>query len=245
MKLRTVTITGADDSISPTDLVVLTQKYPFVEWALLLSSTSIEGPCRFPSYRFPSLKWLKELSDNTSVPLQLSGHFCGTFVTDFIKGKLPELDAHFPPWLWQMFQRIQINFHGVEHAPKQEFYSVLPQILKNTKKQYIFQADNVNEDIFWGMQKRGVDAVPLFDLSHGAGVLPENWPDPLPGIKCGYAGGLGPDNLEAQIQKIASKVGEHEIWIDMETNVRSNADKLFDLKKVEKCLEIARPFISG
>jgi len=247
MRLRKVTITGADDSIQPVELFVLKQKYPFVEWALLLSSKS-QG---FP--RFPSGGWLHDLNSIIKYPpsrippplstkLELSGHFCGKLVSNFVRGKLPD-ESEMEPWIFDMFQRIQINFHGIPQTPTPEFYQDLPTQLKNSGKQYIFQADGVNETLFWGMLRRNVDAVPLFDLSHGGGVLPEDWPKPFPNVMCGYAGGLGPNNLQQQLEKISALVGDHPIWIDMETNVRSDNDLQFDLEKVEACLKIAAPYV--
>jgi len=243
MNLHTVTITGADDSINPSDIVHLSQKYPYVEWGLLLSSNVREGVCRFPS-----LEWLENLSKAAVPkpflpPIKFSGHFCGNLVSNFVLGNLPTSEQ-IPTWLWKMIQRIQINFHGVPHHPKSEFYGKLPRAMKASGKQFIFQADNVNEDLFWGIRNYGVDAVPLFDLSHGGGVVPISWPEPFPGVMCGYAGGLGPRNLKDQIEKISSLVGDHDIWIDMETNVRSNADRQFDLEKVETCLKIAEPHVT-
>ena len=79
----------------------------------------------------------------------------------------------------------------------------------------------------------------LFDLSHGTGVLPDQWPATLNFVKCGYAGGLSPENLELQIKAIERIVGDTPIWIDMETHVRSNMDAQFDLSKVRTCLEIS------
>jgi hypothetical protein len=69
-------------------------------------------------------------------------------------------------------------------------------------------------------------------------VLAKEWPKPLEDVLCGYAGGLGPDNIEAQLELISKAVGNREIWVDMETHVRSNDDQRFDLDKVEKVLEI-------
>jgi hypothetical protein len=113
-------------------------------------------------------------------------------------------------------------------------------------KEFIFQYDNINPAIHVAAAA-GVNCSALFDLSHGQGILPEQWPDTLPNIKCGYAGGLGPDNLEDQIISIEQKSGDTPIWIDMETKVRTDREDLglsiFDMNKVEECLKIAAKFI--
>lgn len=38
--INKVTVTGADDSIDPGDLISIQQEYPFVEFAILLSRKS-------------------------------------------------------------------------------------------------------------------------------------------------------------------------------------------------------------
>jgi len=117
-------------------------------------------------------------------------------------------------------------------------------LLEQKGKEFIFQFDDVNNGIIESVSKSGVNCSALFDTSGGAGILPNEWPEPLQNIKCGYAGGISPENIEAQIKLIESKVGETKIWIDMETHIRSNNDYQFDLNKVEKCLEISCKYVS-
>jgi phosphoribosylanthranilate isomerase len=80
----------------------------------------------------------------------------------------------------------------------------------------------------------------LFDASGGKGLLPENWLPPFSGMRCGYAGGLNPDNLQEQLVKIAKIANGQSVWADMETGVRT--DNRLDLEKVRRCLEIAKPW---
>jgi hypothetical protein len=62
-------------------------------------------------------------------------------------------------------------------------------------------------------------------------------------VPCGFAGGLGLDNLEDQLERLATVAGDRAIWIDMESKIRSEADE-FDRDKVRRCLEIARRYVS-
>src|SRR5207302_929741 len=96
---------------------------------------------------------------------------------------------------------------------------------------------------------------PLFDTSGGAGLTPddleESWPMAWPGKYCGYAGGLGPDNVADELEKIFGTNAEQAstFWIDMETKVRSyrveNFRKVdyFDLSKCEQVCKQVAPFI--
>ena len=105
--------------------------------------------------------------------------------------------------------------------------------------------DGVNEKIFYSLDaKWGIAAFPLFDQSGGTGLLPGEWPKQPPNQYCGYAGGLSPDNLQQEMEKI-SKVATGTIWIDAETLLRSENDKVFDLEKVRRFLEAAKPWINS
>jgi phosphoribosylanthranilate isomerase len=241
MNLDRVTITGADDSIQPQALADLSAEFPFVEWAILLGSR--EG---FP--RWPSTEWREEL-ERTSRTLRgigsmnLSLHLCGRPLRDLL------LHGTFPVKLARGYQRMQFNFHGEPVRLDMARLCVrLRELAALGTEQFIFQIDGLDgQQVLIDINHAGphdFTCVPLFDLSHGAGLVPGEWPKPLaPGVYHGYAGGLGPDNLAEQLPKIAAAAGEARIWIDMETRVRSDGDRLFDLDKVQEVLEIAKPFI--
>lgn len=241
--IKTVTITGADNTIDPSDLVKLSQDFPFVEWGILLSRK------RMGESRYPSFTWMVDLHSCTEMYpfLKLSCHLCGAYVREFIKGDVAFVEREIGADKWNMFQRVQLNFHGIKH----EHAEVLYALIRKSGKEFIFQHDDVNQQIAFDAARRSHNVSILFDKSGGAGILPDKWPELLPDIKCGYAGGLGPDNLKSQIELIEGIVGDTSIWIDMETKVRSftagvqtNVTKdIFDLDKVRQCLEIAKPFI--
>jgi hypothetical protein len=230
MNIYTVTITGADDNVKPEDLVDLSTKYPFVEWAILLS------PTREGAKRFPTKEWIAKLQ-KYSDQLRLSGHFCGRWVRELVReGKCSIKDDR--PGIWPMFQRMQINFHGNwEHCP--QFLDCIHLM----RKQIIFQIDSFDNELFNKARQANLDVVPLFDISHGRGWTPETWPCALKGVRCGFAGGLGPHNIEKELQKIKASSHDAEIWLDMETNVRDNQD-MFDLDKVERVLDIAEDYVT-
>lgn len=238
MILDRVTITGADNSVQPTELHRLQIEFPFVEWGILLSSTS-EG-----RNRFPTREWINQLvagQEHRKYPVKLSGHLCGRWVRHICKGNWTFLEER--PDYCGYFHRFQLNFHAYRHKLKvEEFVRSLDFNWSTHTPQFIFQCDNVNNDLLTLAREAGVDAVPLFDLSGGHGVLPKEWPVALEGY-CGYAGGLGPENVDEQLEKIAAVVGNNRIWIDTETRVRTDDEKL-DLNKVVAFLEATKKWVS-
>src|SRR3990167_513431 len=200
MQLDRVTITGADNSISPEARIIISQAYPWVEWGILVSASSQGAP------RFPTGMWIFELQELARQHLlQLSLHICGRWVRKLLTG-INEL----PVGLLGEFQRVQLNFHA-------ERTLCIPQNLWKAlqnyhDRQFIFQLDdaggNAHLEALLGenpLLGPSLDAVALFDTSGGAGILPSAWPQPVMMANDteyayhGYAGGLGPDNLAEQL----------------------------------------------
>lgn len=221
MKLDRVTITGADDSIHPSALISLSQEFPFVEWGILFSGSQTGNP------RFPSPEWVRGLPPG----LQYAAHLCGRYVRDLV------LEAHFTWWEGRpgnFFDRIQLNFHGQFHRQHRNF---LGEATLRADAQFILQCDGVNDDAVRDLCRQAPERfVPLFDTSGGAGRLPTSWPEIWPDQYCGYAGGLGPDNVIEQLKMIEAKTNGRRFWIDMERRVRTPDDRGFDLRKVYEVL---------
>lgn len=230
--LDRITFTGPDDGTDFNQLIQISNQHPYVEWGILASISQGGYP------RYPSQKWFKTIQPEAK--LQLSLHLCGRWVRYLLVGEIT-----FPTELLEPFQRVQLNFHAERTDCKpQEFAKALETL---GPKQFIFQIDGVHGNQHLTALKEinpKINAVPLFDISGGAGILPDSWPKPQPEFDYhGYAGGLGPDNLATQIPLIKQAANNARIWIDMETKVRSPDDRNFMLDKVNTCLELAKPHI--
>jgi hypothetical protein len=244
MKLNLVTVTGADDSTPVADILKIAEEFPYAEFGILLSSGSMGFR------RFPSGSWLVELVSaviEKNLDLNLSGHLCGAWVRQFMLGNFPtaELCAIHPEFIKAgVFKRWQINTHGIPHKNNTTALAQAVTELGSRNQSVIFQHDNANTNTLLSIQGLGCKNIAtLFDLSHGAGVLPDAWPRPMPDIYCGYAGGMSPENVADQLTKIEPLVGDNETWIDAETHLRTPDDQKFDLDKVRAFLTAAKPWI--
>lgn len=236
MHLKFCTITGADDNTHIADMLRLSAKYPFVEWGILFGSE-----CSIP--RFPGMDWVNALfamAAKCSRAMNLSAHLCGRHLRAQLVGVRQPFNLTF-------FQRAQLNWHGqdkwIVDAPR------MHAAMKRTDLQYIFQLDGVNDAHLQSARLAGVNAAGIFDRSHGAGVVPDHWPCPIPDVLCTYSGGLSPDNIKEQLKAIDQEVADHgapPYCIDMETKVRSNINgkDILDMAKVEACLAEAAKYVS-
>ena len=246
MKLTRVSITGADDLIDPEYLIDLSLEFPFVEWAILVSRSQ-ENNYRFPSRtwcrRFAALVNAANLTKGTSI--NVATHVCGSWVRELLVGDLRWDDL---PDVLDVSKRVQINTYS-EMNPH-NYRRFLANLRDLPNKEFIFQLDGVNNylvlETVWEISIQGAG---LFDTSAGAGILPARWPTILHPYSCGFAGGLGPENVVEQIAAIEAAnssdyLTHRTYWIDMERRVRSEDDSYFDLTKVRRVLDLAKPFIT-
>jgi hypothetical protein len=223
--LKRVTITGADDSTSISELVGLSSEFPFVELGILVSKGQ-EG-----SHRFPSHRWIDEFSDAASrAKLAVCTHLCGAWVRSLLTN---ELDWHEVPACLAVSQRVQINTHAGRYAST---VGMIDSLRRHPSKEFIFQWEGINNHLAYAALAYGCKVAALFDLSGGAGTLPSHWPPPVEDFWCGYAGGLGPDNVIQQVHEIDS-VCKQPYWIDMERRVRTPDDSTLDMRAVRQVLE--------
>lgn len=243
MPLRTVTISGADTSMAPADLLEITWDFPFVEWGILLSKKHAHSPAGAP--RYPGKDWVERLflvaqeyQQDEKRPFPISGHLCGQWAKDIVDGFFT-FPYDCPNWA-SKFQRIQINARNLYKRPTTKFMNAL----RFADLNYILQIDEHTKWVLLEALEMKISAYPFFDASGGRGITPRKWPAAIPRRFTGYAGGLGPDNLEEELARIEKQAALSPFWSDIETKVRANDGK-FDIGKVRACLEIAKKHIAS
>lgn len=232
MRLTYVTFTGIDERTDLKRLMKLQQRYPFAEFGVLLSYNYAENGCRFPD---PAI-----LSDLSKLGLNLSAHFCGTAAIDIIRNKrfrVYELCNNNT----RIFKRCQLNLDATDRFFELRRYSPMPFISET-----IFQmvTPDLCRRFLNGQTPQKVSY--LIDGSGGAGIDTPIDIVKAPGVHIGYAGGIGPDNVEVKLRTLLDTPSDGRFWIDMETRVRTISDsgEWFDLDKVEHVLEICEEVLN-
>ena len=228
MKLMKITVTGADDSTQIPDILRFIALYPRIEFGILVTSPwSSKGFGRYPSFQW--IERLAQYIDNDNRD-NFSLHLCGKYVDEFFTN--PRFIDGIGMFS-RVFSRMQVNTHN---CPATTDLAVVTQNIGNMLAEGIvpiLQYDHANKKTIDLI----LDNVPpmsvhcLYDMSHGAGVLPENgWKAPLEKTITGYAGGLRPGNVEAQLISMDSVIHpEQYIWIDAETHLRTQDTFSLDL----------------
>ncbi len=226
-----LTITGADDTIDPIELVRLSKEYPFVEWGILFSHTA------FGEKRFPSKEWRSTLYADimgSTEQVNLSAHLCGSFVDQRL-----ESNAYLTTEVEMFYRRIQFNKFNEENCAAILEYAAdtsTPVILPSSKKsREIIKAIGPGEQGLSVTDQRSRLSV-LHDSSGGRGVSPDVWPDHMKDyFLTGYAGGLKEENIESTIAQLGARYGDKPFWVDLETGARDGKDN-FGLPQVERIL---------
>ncbi len=207
-----ITLTGLDEFTEIDRAAELTLRFPSVEWGILYSA-SPDG-----RNRYPSLPWIRSAAERLSGNCAL--HICGSLArAQLFNGELSDILRHAP--------RVQIN--GRVHEAE------LATICETFANIFITQHGQSNPSLWCALRGVRNHAV-LIDGSGGRGISPSKWVRPATWKDCGFAGGLGPDNITRELSAIQA-VAQGGWWIDMEGKLREN--DTFSLSCAERVLEMA------
>lgn len=220
MNIKYISLTGADDNTSIGYLEAIQANYPKVEWAILMF------PEKEGDNRNPSRAWRDEFYKANLTNKAL--HLCGTAINQLAEEKtelMKELEN---------YQRVQINLKP--RWASHDFVKALTIVIKKLPHiEFITQYNEHNTE-FYPYWNEIENHAYLYDGSLGKGLNPDNWQAPIANKFCGYAGGLSPLNITENIQKIKAVANKEEVWIDMESGIRTNNN--FDLNKVVDILTL-------
>ena len=203
--LDMVTLTGVDEQANPKALMELAEQYPRVEFAALAKSRTGTGD---PEYHGkPTIQFLGEMGEaGVRTALHLCGRLARAVATENrIPGEILEL--------CRGFGRVQVNLEEEwflhERAKRAHqcvtgFADVVP--VEHPKVEYLFDPSGGH----------GVDSLGM-------------WPPPPRGRAVGYAGGIGPDNIEEALD-FTSKYPDERLWLDMQRKLRDESNR-FDMRK--------------
>lgn len=235
MELTYCTLTGVDSRTDLDAIATLSAEYPIVEWGLLYSPKRQGLPGRYPS-----VVMLQRLLLELPADIRLALHVCGSGVPDL----LADADAvvcELADMVEARGGRIQLNFN---HSSGDVAIDALERFLQRRPHLRVITQRNAANAGVWEALSDCENHSILFDASGGRGVSPDVWPAPLHPARCGYAGGLSPENLLTQLQGIEAVAGNATTWIDMEGSLRLRdeiGDDWFNLARARAVLhQLAR-----
>jgi hypothetical protein len=226
-----VTFAGLDETADLEKLKEIRSLYFTVEWGVRLA---VEHQGREAG--FPSIDWICKLAPE----LNLAAQLWGKSASDFLQGDDAELATCYGV-CWPQFRRIQID------SPSRMDAVDLPKLIrlieKNHEKQIVLRVRDQSLDLADALVVQGISCATLFDQAEAQEPTQKKWPRGVNRFAgCGYAGGLGPDNIYKQLSPILSAAQSAERWwVEIDSSLRTT-DEERDVFSLARCKRTIREF---
>lgn len=231
-QLTHITLTGVDEATDLAKLAELSTRFPLVEWGFLYSPTR-QGK----GGRYPSVATLQHAFSTLPSIVRVALHICGAGVPNLL-AQDPEVKSLVDA-IAARHGRVQLNFN--QRRAKLDFNALRTLFAQYPTITFITQHNSANETV-WSALQSALNHAVLFDSSGGRGLECTEWSRPLSAtVRCGYSGGLGPDNLTTELPRIQEAAGPQPYWTDKEGKLRTT-DDVFDLQSAENCLKVIYAF---
>lgn len=235
LEILKISCCGANEFNDINEILAFLKLNPRAEIGFGVSSqNSSQGEVRY-NYISHLFQMLSENSIKNQVALHINREWSKTVAID---GKLPESILNLIK-LAPGNIRLQVNYVGSGYGtlaknPK-KFYKLIES--SGEKIRYILPFNSVNENFIMALSKGTNKFDVLYDNSFGTGKSAENYKFLFKNQLQGYAGGLSPDNIKKELNKINAVQKERsEIWIDAESGLRKDNLNTLDLKKAQSFL---------
>jgi len=185
--------------------------------------------------------WIKDLFHglygfNENLAIHVNNDWCD----DICNGKVPDELKYFFNYTnfysEPIVKRVQLNMpqKTADRFNPHKLKSVIDYYNEYYKKDFIIQYNDRTKDAVDALDRTGAKFQLLFDASGGRGQLPRAWQSPVYPIfhKQGYAGGLKPENVSENLDKISKVAGIFPTWIDAEGGLKT--DDKFDVKRARQ-----------
>ena len=241
MKLRYITCSDPREDIPVESMLNFTEKYPIAE----IGVQAHPGPMSFNEHRHRWFNQIVNNAQNMPTPPNIALHINYTWCDYMCEGLVPyELDW----WLRitnsytnkPVIKRIQLNIG--DYSDKFDIKKLTALMEKHKNQEFIFPWNKGVAKKIEMLKQTGAKFSLLFDGSYGAGIEPNAWYAPVyKDVPNGYAGGLGPDNVAKNLDKINEILPKnYETWIDAEGKLRDKQTTgSFTLELAEKYLQNA------
>lgn len=244
MNIEKITCSDMREYNEIDDIINLGKRYPMAEFAIQAH------PSKFSAY-MPRYVWFDTLMHAASVnDINLAMHVNSDWRTEICRGNIPyEIKR-----MWDMRRpngnpiigRVQVNINGGQDSFRFYADKVADIIRAYPDIEFVFQYTPRQRRRVKKLDATATEFSLLFDASGGQGKLPKKWRAPvMDNHKMGYSGGLGPDNVFENLDKINLVVPANtNIWIDAEGKLKNPDTKQFDPSRAELYIKNALRWMS-
>lgn len=207
IKFNYITCSGTNEFTDIKGIVDLMKEFECGEIAVQVSEKqSPAGGAR--------IEWVRELAaylNDHRIVINAALHINRTWVEQMCRGiVVPELQEMIDLrniYDMPLFRRLQLNFKLGRDDVHDDCGDTLMMLQQRIERHFILSCNESNERLIRQLYLKGLRFDCLFDSSFGAGITPDTRRAPIfNDIMQGYAGGITPDNVCAELDKIARAV---------------------------------------
>ena len=239
MKLSFISCSGANEH---TNIRELADAFGNLFYPEIVMGIQVSG--KKASYETPRYLWLERLYkylEKTDTYLNISLHVNEDWAERFLEGDVAEELNHFLrtnhsqgiPFI----KTVQLNFKLSDKIEKDIDADVLIETMRRYPRQdFILSCNRYNNNFINRIyNESSYKFLCLYDESFGEGIIPAQREAPLFEDRLqGYAGGLSPDNIIEELQKIEKLVdNDTEIFVDAEGKLK-DTDGKFSITKAKE-----------
>lgn len=202
MDLKFITCSGTNETTPIPELLQLLSEFPRAEIGVQVSNK--KGAFGTPRYYW--IYALQKECAKRNMVINAALHVNLQWVEKFGQAVIaPELDEFLKMNNLKglpFFKRVQLNFKiGREKAPDED--KLFVAIRHYSRQRFILSYNESNRHLVHEMYVRAADFDCLYDESFGAGIIPKERKAPAYiDVLQGYAGGITPDNVAKELDKI-------------------------------------------
>ena len=230
MQLSRITVSGANEFTDIKALLRICEKYPLAEIGIQVSGEKA-------SFGMARYWWIWALCFYATPMTQIALHLNKDWVEDFCVGNVPPELKTFLDFRHEngapIISRVQLNFKiGREKTP--DAAQVAEMIRLFDEQRFILSYNDSNKEIIEQLyQVEDIEFDCLYDESFGNGIVPNKRKSPVfPDVVQGYAGGLSPQNVLKELNKIRQALSKAtEFYIDAQKGLEDENGHL----SLEKC----------
>lgn len=240
MNIQTITCSGPNEKVKLAGLLRLFTANSIAEMGVQCSGkTTSVGTERY--------EWIKQLfidagriQQNLRAALHINTEWCEDFCRGNVARELSEFMA-FRHNGAPFFSRIQLNFSLPRNQTITDRINpkdVADVILSYPSTRFILPCNIKTIGFIEKVAEFNVVFDVLYDSSFGEGISPDRWEAPVFKDRFqGYAGGLSPENIVENLDKISQVVPTGtDIFVDAEGNLKDEAGA-FDLAKARRYIQ--------
>ena len=199
----------------------------------------------------PRLDWIRELTaylKENNIAINAALHVNRTWVENLCHGiivpELQELIELQDIYDLPLFKRLQLNFKIGRDDVREDCDNTLIELQRLIRRRFILSYNPSNERIIRQLYLKGLHFDCLYDSSFGSGIMPSFRQAPaFADILQGYAGGIKPENVAAELNKIAVAVKNSatlgNVYIDAQKGLEDENTHL-SLQKSHQYLSAAQ-----